>query len=422
MFIISRKRISLILICFLIGISVYSYQGIKTGTQERVEETIEEATATPVSGKVVVLDAGHGTPDEGAQSSKGTTEAETNLKIALKVQNLLEQSGCTVILTRSDEKAIYDLDKTTLKEKKISDIRNRVKIGNSASADMFVSIHLNKIPQQQYWGWQCFYCINREEIIHYLQSIQQEYVTDSTNLEDEYTRNKIRLNLLPLMQTINPSVKNNLIETSNYLNDVATLYNKYIEEAKTKIITAEGIRISSLLKEPAPEAILFEVFHPLGFNSTQIKDIASSLHSQPGKQFCCKEWRIIKDREFLLLEAVQSVSKATPPFQLIREEQEYTSDFQIPQEKQTACFDADKLNEEICCRKWQTGDTFVPFGMKGKKKISDYLTDRKFSISQKERQWVLCCGERIAWLIGERTDNRFRIDETTKRVIIYRMV
>ena len=265
-------------------------------------------------------------------------------------------------------------------------------------------------------------CINREEIIHYLQSIQQEYVTDSTNLEDEYTRNKIRLNLLPLMQTINPSVKNNLIETSNYLNDVATLYNKYIEEAKTKIITAEGIRISSLLKEPAPEAILFEVFHPLGFNSTQIKDIASSLHSQPGKQFCCKEWRIIKDREFLLLEAVQSVSKATPPFQLIREEQEYTFDFQIPQEKQTACFDADKLNEAICCRKWQTGDTFVPFGMKGKKKISDYLTDRKFSISQKERQWVLCCGERIAWLIGERTDNRFRIDETTKRVIIYRMV
>ena len=68
----------------------------------------------------------------GAQSSRGTTEAETNLKISLKLQNLLEQSGCTVILTRSDENAIYDLDKTTLREKKISDIRNRVKIGNSS--------------------------------------------------------------------------------------------------------------------------------------------------------------------------------------------------------------------------------------------------------------------------------------------------
>lgn len=87
----------------------------------------------------------------------GTTEAESNLKIALKVQNLLEQSGATVILTRSDENAIYDIDSKTLKEKKISDIHNRVKIGNESSGDIFVSIHLNKIPQQQYWGWQTFY-------------------------------------------------------------------------------------------------------------------------------------------------------------------------------------------------------------------------------------------------------------------------
>ena len=93
----------------------------------------------------------------GAQSSKGTTEAQTNLKIAQKIQNLLEQSGATVILTRSDENAIYDLDSNTVKQKKISDIHNRVKIGNESSADIFVSIHLNKIPQQQYWGWQTFY-------------------------------------------------------------------------------------------------------------------------------------------------------------------------------------------------------------------------------------------------------------------------
>ena len=79
------------------------------------------------------------------------------MRIALKVQNLLEQSGTTVILTRSDENAIYDLDSKTLRQKKISDIHNRVKIGNESSADIFVSIHLNKIPQQQYDGWQTFY-------------------------------------------------------------------------------------------------------------------------------------------------------------------------------------------------------------------------------------------------------------------------
>ena len=133
---------------------------------------------------------GHGKPDEGAQSSTGTTEAATNLKIALKLQNLLEQSGCTVILTRSDEKAIYDLDKTTLKEKKISDIRNRVKIGNSASADIFVSIHLNKIPQQQYWGWQCFYSSKSEESMK-LAKILQSSLNDAIQKDNKRVAMKL---------------------------------------------------------------------------------------------------------------------------------------------------------------------------------------------------------------------------------------
>ena len=126
----------------------------------------------PVSGKTIVIDAGHGKPDEGAESSNGTTEAETNLKIALKLQNLLEQSGCTVILTRSDENSIYDIDSKTLRQKKISDIHNRVKIGNESSADIFVSIHLNKIPQQQYDGWQTFYNTKNSEAQKLAVSIQ----------------------------------------------------------------------------------------------------------------------------------------------------------------------------------------------------------------------------------------------------------
>ena len=109
----------------------------------------------------------------GAESSKGTTEAETNLAIALKLQNLLEQSGCTVILTRSDENAIYDIDSKTLKQKKISDIHNRVKIGNESQADIFVSIHLNKILEQQYSGWQCFYKDGNEKGQKLAVSIQE---------------------------------------------------------------------------------------------------------------------------------------------------------------------------------------------------------------------------------------------------------
>ena len=126
----------------------------------------------------------------GAQSSNGTTEAQINLKIALKVQNLLEQSGATVILTRSDENAIYDLDSETLKSKKISDIHNRVKIGNESSADAFVSIHLNKIPQQQYYGWQTFFRDGDANSINLAQSLQSN-LNDSIQKENKRVALKI---------------------------------------------------------------------------------------------------------------------------------------------------------------------------------------------------------------------------------------
>lgn len=155
MIVLTKRKIRItILIVFFLVFGVTFLNDKKEGVP---------TVSLPVSGKTVVIDAGHGKPDEGAQSSRGTTEAETNLKIALKLQNLLEQSGSSVILTRSDENAIYDLDAKTLKQKKISDIHNRVKIGNESSADIFVSIHLNKIPQQQYDGWQTFYNVQNQD-------------------------------------------------------------------------------------------------------------------------------------------------------------------------------------------------------------------------------------------------------------------
>ena len=263
-------------------------------------------------------------------------------------------------------------------------------------------------------------CISRKEITDYLQNAGQEYMTDSTNLQDEYTRNKIRLNLLPLMQEINPLVKEHIIDTSNYLNDVNRIYNKGIKEGKQRVIEKGNIHIVPLLKEPSPEALLFEILYPLGFNAAQTKNILAMLEGQTGKQFISKDgWRVVKNRELLLIDKKEK--QENPPFCLIKEEKEYTKDFIIPREKHIACFDTDKLIGEINLRKWQTGDIFIPFGMKGKKKVSDYLTDRKFSIIQKENQWVLCCGDKIIWIVGERTDNRFRIDEKTKKVTVFKM-
>ena len=153
MIVLKKKRIGMIFLSLIISLSF--------ATIINKNESVE-TMAWASESKVIVLDAGHGIPDEGAQSDEGITEASINLSIAKKVQKLLEEAGNTVILTRKDENAIYDEGCTTIREMKVSDIKNRVKIGNESSADIFVSIHLNKIPQKQYWGWQTFFKENNE--------------------------------------------------------------------------------------------------------------------------------------------------------------------------------------------------------------------------------------------------------------------
>lgn len=199
MVVINKKRIKIIVTCVFISVLAFSFKIGTVDKSSRNKENIIATTSTPVSGKTVVLDAGHGIPDEGAQSSNGTTEAETNLKITLKVQNLLEQSGCKVILTRSDENAIYDLDSNTLKQKKISDIHNRVKIGNESSADIFVSIHLNKIPQQQYYGWQCFYKSGSEESTKLAKKLQENL---NKSIQKENKRVAMKLDTVYIMKHV----------------------------------------------------------------------------------------------------------------------------------------------------------------------------------------------------------------------------
>ena len=178
------------------------------------------------------------------------------------------------------------------------------------------------------------------------------------------------------------------------------------------------IDINRLLKEPSPESLLYEIIAPLGFNASQVKDILDALPGQSGKVFESKDWQLVKDRTHLLLEPI---AETCSPI-LEQEEIVIRPGFIIPKDKNTACLDADKLDSSISIRRWQTGDWFVPFGMKGRKLVSDFLTDRKQSVSQKANQWLLCCGDKVAWVIGERIDNRFCIDNSTKRAIIFRKI
>lgn len=262
---------------------------------------------------------------------------------------------------------------------------------------------------------------SREIILDYLQHLNQEYVTDSTNLQDEYMRNKIRLNLLPLMKELNPSVSESIAATAERLADAALIYNKEREMAIQRVMKGEKvISISALLDETAPSSLLFELLHPYGFNSSQIKDIYQSLFGQSGRRFHSSQWEVLRDRDSLILHSFNGEEINHIPPTLTYETVDITPDFIIPRDKHIACLDADKVTLPLTVRKWQAGDKFTPLGMKGKKNVSDYLTDRKFTLFQKEHQYVACQGDKIVWLIGERIDNAYRIDADSKRAVIVR--
>ena len=255
----------------------------------------------------------------------------------------------------------------------------------------------------------------REDILEYLHRLNQDYVTDSTNLENVYTRNKIRLDIIPLFKQINPSFCDSVSETASRLADVAAIYRHAMAASLERVMVApDTVSIEKLMDEVAPQAVLFELLSPLGFNSSQIKDIERSLKSTSGKMFYANEWTLLRDRNNLLLKKKDSEDDNV---KLSVRRLKSDSGFVVPKRNDIAYIDAGKLCGELKLRKWQSGDKFVPFGMKGFKKVRDYLRDRKLSLFEKEKVMVVTSGEEIVWLVGERTDNRFRIDATTVNVL-----
>lgn len=191
----NKKRMVFILIWTILPIGIFMLQTANNNLNQKTVATM----SVPVTNRTIIVDAGHGGEDGGAVSANGVSEAQINLSIALKLQNLLEQSGATVVLTRSDDNAIYDIDKTTLRQKKNSDLKNRVKIGNTSSADIFVSIHLNKIDQSQYYGWQTFYKNGSEQGKNLATCIQNNL---NEAIQKENKRTPLKINDIYIIKNV----------------------------------------------------------------------------------------------------------------------------------------------------------------------------------------------------------------------------
>lgn len=258
-------------------------------------------------------------------------------------------------------------------------------------------------------------CVSRVEILDYLSSLEQDYVTDSTNLQDEFVRNKLRLNVIPMLETINPSVSDTIAETARRLSDVAQVYQEAIQAAKQRVMPdGETIDIPALCREPGAQNLLFELLYPLGFNAAQVNDVFRALHGESGRMFYSREWVLLIDRNRLIRRPSGEVESQP---ELCLERMEVNPPFSVPHNNKEAYVDAEKVQGELTLRKWQSGDKFIPFGMKGFKSVRNYLRDKKFSRFEKERQWVVCDGDRIVWLVNERLDNRFRVTSETRFVI-----
>lgn len=276
--------------------------------------------------------------------------------------------------------------------------------------------------------------LSRENILLYLNELGQSYVTDSTNLEDAYVRNKIRLKILPLLQEINPSICESISSTAQHLRGVESIYDEVIRQSLKELLSDDGnsMDISQLLSCTSPESLLFEWLHPYGFTTAQIRNIVHSTENQAGRRFMGKDWCLLKDRdklilrrevspadEHIILEKIPTEISLSNGSRLQVRNMEYTAGYKIPRSSAVATLDASNVTLPLVIRRWKIGDKFAPFGMKGRKKlVSDFLTDLKLSLYEKDEQYVVADKDgRILWLIGRRSDDRFRVTEHTTNII-----
>ena len=294
-------------------------------------------------------------------------------------------------------------------------------------------------------------CVGRQDILDYLHSIGQDYVTDSTNLESIVLRNKLRLQVLPLLKQLNPKAVENIDKTANYLREAEKVYNAYFAGNPDMAASDRGqvpvrytprygadrnlspvrrfpaqIPLDEIAKQPSAECFLHEWLAPYGFNPSQIAQILDALTGESGREFLSATHTLLIDRSQLVLEPKQAEIKPLriPEAGNYRFSPEIlfsvklTDDISISKSEECATLDAANIQFPLTVRQVVSGDAFCPFGMEGRKLVSDFLTDRKISLLEKRRQLVVTAANGdIIWLVGQRTDHRYRITASTHQVL-----
>ena len=277
---------------------------------------------------------------------------------------------------------------------------------------------------------------SRTEILDYCHRLKIDFRTDSSNMDTVYKRNLIRQEILPLLEQVNPAFRKNAMKTIGTLHETGQLFQQRMSEIRGFVYSEDDqgvmIHIEKLLTLSPLRTILFELIREFGFQIEQIEDIIDSLSKESGRKFFSDEYRLIKDREYLLISPFKSkltqvfyleedCHKISFPVHLSLEKLERTADFRFSTHPDVVDLDLDRLVFPLILRHWQEGEYFQPLGMTGLKKLSDFFIDEKYSIPEKENTWILASGNQVIWIVGKRLDDRFKITTKTKRILRIRM-
>lgn len=275
--------------------------------------------------------------------------------------------------------------------------------------------------------------VSKDEILEYLSNISQPYITDSSNFVDDVVRNKLRLNILPMLREINPAVYDNIASTSRHLAEAEKMLLKYTEQLIAPLNKEQPLlEISKtwLFEQASPEYLLHTIIAPLGFSSKVIDSIIANIE-HVGKTWESETHMILIDRDKLFFLAKTSIREFKP--YKISEEGSYsiqqskkikvvkypsTPHFTPSKESGRITIDASLVKFPLTLRRYANGDRFQPFGMKNTKLVSDYLTDCKKTLFEKQQQLVLTdANDKIIWLVKERISDNVKIKESTSEVL-----
>ncbi|MGE4289900.1 MAG: tRNA lysidine(34) synthetase TilS [Salinivirgaceae bacterium] len=277
-------------------------------------------------------------------------------------------------------------------------------------------------------------CVNRDEIETMLNQENLSYRHDSSNDSLHHMRNIIRHQVIPAFKAINPAFEQVMVQNLLNFQDAASIYEKQLGLLKEQLVRQTDNRLvinaKKLLDLPYKTTVLFDLLSPMGFSFDSISKALNAMESEPGRIFFSESHQLLVDRMQLIVEPVDTLNEVfviddlnglnSLPF-LLQGNMMSVDEFVMKKNAKTGSFDAEKLEFPLTFRHWNSGDRFYPLGMKQQKKLSDFFTDQKIDRFTKDKVWIMESNQQIAWLVGLRIDDRFKVTGKTREVLVLKL-